>query len=131
MIPGWNSVHSRGVVTLVEAIVAAASAARSEGSFGPAGSDGGSDRIDGDGHRGHTDMYHRVARNTDVLIIHQLDGAAKRAGRGMRPQCGVVDRVSQFFRMAARAVVSARSRSVGRAERMFPGWEGQRTQQRR
>ena len=74
-----------------------------------------------------TDMYHRVARNIDVLNIHQLDGAARRAGRGMRPQRGVVDGMLRSSDgMAGRmhpGWASARSRSVGRAGRMFPGWD--------
>ena len=45
------------------------------------------------------------------------------AGRGMRPQHGVIDGMSRFSRVAAGPVVSAHNRSVGRAGRMFPGWD--------
>ena len=74
---------------------------------------GGSDRIEGGGHRGHKDMYHRVARNIDVLNIHQLDRAARRAGRGMRPQRGAVDRMLRS--------------SIGMAGRMYPAWASARS----
>ena len=62
---GRDSVHNRNVETFVGAIVAADNAALAEGNLGPRGSNGGSDRIDGDGHGGHKDVYHRVARNVD------------------------------------------------------------------